>query len=352
MEPHTKAKHAILDLYLKGWFPKLARYNGRILYIDGFAGPGRYESGEIGSPLIALNIAKEHIIKMQSEIVFIFIEARKDRYDTLNEIISETTHPKNFQIKICCNTFNDKLSEIFDYLDEQQKSIAPSFVLIDPFGFSHIPFSVIQRVMSYDKCEVLITFMYDYINRFIGEPDRAHVFDDLFGTPDWKDVENMTTPDERKQFLHDLYSSQLTKVAKIKFVRSFEMVNKNNHTEYFLFFGTNHIEGLKLMKYAMWHVDERGEFNFSDRTDPRQMVLFSHEPNYAQLKDMIVRKFKRRIVSIEKINEFVLTETAFRESHLKKQILKPMENSNPPEISVSNRKRKNTYPEGCLVSFQ
>jgi hypothetical protein len=32
----------------------MAKWNGRIIFLDGFAGPGRYAGGEEGSPLIAL----------------------------------------------------------------------------------------------------------------------------------------------------------------------------------------------------------------------------------------------------------------------------------------------------------
>src|ERR1700693_6137138 len=50
IQPHTRAKHRILKSYLDAWLPIMARYNGRILFIDGFAGPGRYSGGERGSP--------------------------------------------------------------------------------------------------------------------------------------------------------------------------------------------------------------------------------------------------------------------------------------------------------------
>ena len=40
IEPHTKAKHEILERYLDAWFPILATYNQRIIYLDGFCGPG------------------------------------------------------------------------------------------------------------------------------------------------------------------------------------------------------------------------------------------------------------------------------------------------------------------------
>lgn len=60
IEPHTRAKHQILEECLKAWFPILLRWQGRVLYLDGFAGPGVYSGGEEGSPIIALKTALTH----------------------------------------------------------------------------------------------------------------------------------------------------------------------------------------------------------------------------------------------------------------------------------------------------
>jgi len=53
---HTIAKHAILLKYLAGWLPTQATWNNRLIFIDGFAGPGEDETGEEGSPIIALKM--------------------------------------------------------------------------------------------------------------------------------------------------------------------------------------------------------------------------------------------------------------------------------------------------------
>lgn len=42
MEPHTQAKHEILRGYLSAWLPIMSKYNERLVYVDGFAGPGVY----------------------------------------------------------------------------------------------------------------------------------------------------------------------------------------------------------------------------------------------------------------------------------------------------------------------
>ena len=56
LEPHTLGKHKVLRGYLNHWIPIMSQTNGRILFIDGFAGPDQYQAGEEGSPIIALRL--------------------------------------------------------------------------------------------------------------------------------------------------------------------------------------------------------------------------------------------------------------------------------------------------------
>ena len=79
------------------------------------------------------------------------------------------------------------------------------------------------------------------------------------------------------------------------------------------------------MKEAMWKVDESGEFTFSDATDPNQMVLFSKSPRFDDLERRIMTQFAGQEASVGEIEEFVLSETAYRETHYKRQVLKEME---------------------------
>jgi len=83
LDPHTTAKHDILRRYLAAWFPILGAYHNRIVYIDGFSGPGRYKNGEPGSPMIALYVAVNHRKLTAGEIICWFIEERADRLAAL-----------------------------------------------------------------------------------------------------------------------------------------------------------------------------------------------------------------------------------------------------------------------------
>lgn len=355
IKPHTEAKHTILREYLKAWLPIMSKWNGRILYIDGFAGPGKYldENGQPnidGSPLIAISAAIKHRLPLNAEIVFIFIEANPKRFKYLKNLLSEITLPDNMKYEVECSKFDETLLSILNDLDEQKKQLAPTFAFIDPFGYSDTPFSIVKRIMENRKCEVLINFMYSDVNRFLGDPIKAMHFDSLFGTDEWRRIAELKDSRDRKMKIRNLYQKQLREVAVIKYARYFEMINKFNQTEYFLFFGTNNLEGLRQMNTAMWKVDTKGTFRFSDRTNPNQIVFFAPEPDYNLLKRLIIKEFRYKTVPVEYIDEFVLV-SGF--THFKKDILRPMEYAIPPVIKVigGTERRRGTYPPSTYIKF-
>jgi three-Cys-motif partner protein len=349
--PHTQAKHAILKRYLQAWFPILSQGNKRIVYIDGFAGPGEYEGGEPGSPIIAMNTAIEHTLNLNSGILFWFIEENKERCENLKNILASMEIPNNITFHVVCKKFDESLSSTLDHIDENGGKLAPTFAFIDPFGISDTPFSIIERIMAHKKCEVLITFMSGFLNRFKGIDDNIEHIDKLFGTTDWKHEILENSEEEGEEQIVEYYQERLKTVAK--FARSFEMINKSNQTIYRLIFGTNSFDGLKKMKEAMWKIDENGTFRYSDRTDPSQTFLFKPEPDYQDLKRLIINRFKRKTATIEEIECFVVAETPYRETHFKKQILKDMEMAQTPEIKIiaSPRKKKGSYPPGTQINF-
>jgi hypothetical protein len=157
----------------------------------------------------------------------------------------------------------------------------------------------------------------------------------------------------RNQRLRDLYANQLTASAHAKYVRYFEMRNARDATDYYLFFATNRLQGLKKMKEAMWKVDEAGQFTFSDATDQSQLVMFN-EPQFDVLRRQILTEFSGREATVEDIEEFVVAHTAFREPHFKAQVLKPLETQNPPGLTVTRARlgrKRGTFPVGTAMQF-
>ncbi|QHZ55777.1 three-Cys-motif partner protein TcmP [Brevibacillus sp. FSL L8-0520] len=346
MPAHTRAKHVILRNYLNAWFPIMAFTNPRIVYIDGFAGPGRYTGGEDGSPIMALNIANDiyntHKAKLQNkEFVFLFTEASKSNYESLIEEIDDLTLPNNFKVMVEHGEFADVLSDGLDKLGKN--SLAPTFAFIDPFGTKGVPFDLVKRIMSYKSCEVFFNHMYSGVVRSVHTTDHT----ELYGTDEWKEFVDLTGPDKHEAFT-GLYANQLNTEAKVKYVRTFDIRNTRNATIFDLIYATNNEIGLDKMKTAMWKADPQGNFTFRDTTNKGQMVLFEDEPDLSPLRRELLENFAGKTVSIETIEQFVITETAYLTSHIRRKTLTPLEKEGI--ISV-NRTGKSGFPSGTKISF-
>lgn len=316
LDPHTQAKHEILRRYLGAWFPILGKWDRRIIYMDGFCGPGRYSNGESGSPLIAIETAMDHQSRLANrEVIFVFVDEREDRLEHLEGEIVDISPPANFKPVIHRGEFHRVLSDALDDLDSKNTRIAPTFAFVDPFGFKGIPYDLMKRLLEKQKTEVFVNIMADSINRFLTHPNpqvQKHIVE-LFGTNAVLDiVEN--APD-RFLAIRQLYQSQLAKCAQ--FVRFFEMRNDQNRLIYYLFFATNHPLGHKKMKEAFWKIDPRSGFHFSDATNPNQMVLFEIDPT-EPLAEILGAKYAGVTVDVADVSRFVDDETTYITSHMKR----------------------------------
>ncbi len=143
---------------------------------------------------------------------------------------------------------------------------------------------------------------------------------------------------------------RLRRVARATYVRSFEMRNEKGVTDYFLFFATNSQLGMQRMKEAMWKVDQSGEFRFSDATNPAQRLLFSQGPDFDELRRLILSKFAGGEATVGKIEDFVLADTPFRETHYKKQVLAALEREGKvAPVNLPRRRKAGTYADASMV---
>ena len=357
IERHTEAKHRILRKYLEAWFPILSTRSNNLFYVDGFAGPGEYKDGQIGSPIIAIKAALEHkLVDRLSNINFIFIEKDKKRFDHLTGILEtmRTDLPSKFRLFPFNSLFDEQVRQILTDFDKSGAILNAGFVFIDPFGYSGIPMTTIKRLMSTYGCEVLITFSCDSINRWLGDEtkDRSEL-DALFHSTDWRKAESLESG-TRVSFLVDLYLRQLHRICDVRYVRQFSMEGDTGHLVYALVFGTNSIEGLKHMKRAMCKVDPSGGYIFSDRTNPDQQNLINFSDGKYHipfLRDMILARFSGRTASIRTIERFVWADTPFCFEHVKREILKPFESEGVIRVTKSPRKKAGTYPAGTVIEF-
>lgn len=99
------------------------------------------------------------------------------------------------------------MSRALDHLSTKQKQLAPCLVMVDPFGVSGTPMSVIERILRNPRSEVYVSFMYESINRFRKDPTFARRLDELFGSEDWRKGVDIEDGKQRKTFFYSLYEA-------------------------------------------------------------------------------------------------------------------------------------------------
>lgn len=348
IEPHTLAKHELLTRYLDAWFPILASWNDKVLFLDGFAGPGRYAGGEPGSPLLAIQAARDANLK-KAKALFLFNESHKGRHAELHRNLEEVDEdlPSNFQLYLPDpGKFVDFARGIVDQRGNGR--LVPTFAFVDPFGWSGVPMKLIAELVRDQRSELFILFSFNSVNRWITHPAESQQENmrELFGCDDYQKAAGMV-PAYRKEFLAGLYEKQLRDVGKFMHVSRFEMIEKQGRTSYFLYHCTRSMKGLEVMRSVMWKIDPANGRSFSDQVAGLESLFDG--PMNNDLQQRIIAQFSGKRVSIREIQDYVLTDTPFALEHLKKPVLKPMQQDGL--IAVYGQKIRGTFPDRVEVEF-
>lgn len=364
--PHTKAKHEILRHYLGAWFPILASVHRRLLYVDGFAGPGEYKGGEDGSPIIALKVARDHALKSRltrkgMDLVFLFIEKDQARHQNLERKIGELKPqlPSNFRTGTYCASFEEIFDSVLSDIEKQNKRLAPSFVFIDPFGPIGFPMHLIGRLAQQPRSEVLITFNYQSLNEwFLQDPHKYKHLDELYGSDVWHQALQFPNADQKERYLMETYQRALESLGWKG--RPFRMVNKQNQTQYYLFFATSHWQGMLAMKQAMWNASPTGDFQYSDLTNPQQPCLFDLSRDEEYSKDLASQLYKSHQGKTIAKQALLKNDLAWHPTCIERHLTRALnileyEFITPKIIEIkranNKKRRKHQYPDDCTITF-
>lgn len=322
-EPHTAAKHNILNEYLVAWFPIIAQaFNGGLTYVDAFAGPGEYDRQEEGSPLIALRHAyRSEIVASQVPVRMVFIEKRRDRVRHLDQLVEQVfpkaRRPKSHNVVIHEGECQRLL---IPALDQVKAWDAPMFVNLDGWG-TDTPYSLVHQLGRASRPEVLITFSRGWALRNRTREDDPHQLDRFYGESDvWRELADIGTASESRKALLNYYMERL-RLAGFPYSLSFELVDKTGN-ELLLVYATRAIQGVRRMKRAMWKVDPVHGQQFRDPRDVNQLTFaISDEPDRTllrrQLLDQVVEQGS---VSLAALKEYTLLETLYEEPQATKAV--------------------------------
>jgi three-Cys-motif partner protein len=320
-----------------------------IKYIDGFAGPGIYEHGEKGSPILALEAALNHAHVFPVPVEFTFIEEDKDRFAELTRqldpYMAKIPSSQNVRsMKPVQGDCRKIIDEMLTSASTQRKKFGPALVFLDQFGYSAVPMELIGRILAHGQCEVLTFFFWRDLDRFVTDATKHVGISNAFGGDEWKPVVDLDSP-KREHFMEEMYMKCLKDRGKARYVWPFAMTDENSRLLCWLFFCTNSLSGLEVMKKSMWKVDKTGGFSFSDKHGHGQLCLLT---SYGEdrLEEDMARRLAGQTISLSQIKEWVLTETPAYKFKTplakleKRGVVKPIKP--PPD------RRPGTYPDKHL----
>ena len=151
-KPWSTYKDMILDYYLKPYLTKVCSLGKSVVVFDCFAGPGRFEDGADGSPLIIAKAIRQVTDKGKT-VSAILIEEKKKYFKLLQATM------KDYQD--ICHTKNERFEDSANEIANIGRN-STVFVYIDPYGIKPLRFEILAGIYAnIDKgssVEVLLNF--------------------------------------------------------------------------------------------------------------------------------------------------------------------------------------------------
>jgi len=318
----SQVKDAVVAGYLKPYCAKLLATKKPLKIVDCFAGKGKFEDGNDGSPLMIAKLIKE-ILNSKNAYVNKNIEACfiEDKYhDDLKINLSSY-----YNYKVINGKFEDNFSKI---IEKNQKSEANLFLYIDPYGIKSLSFDIFDELKNMENIstEFLMNFntfgflregfrllkytIPDELNEVTFESDEKNSIEKMNIIANgeyWQDIisnknSNKINMYKAEQLFVKRYILELKN--KYKYVVNIPIKEKLAHLpKYHLIFGSNHSDGIKLM------VDNMNKaWNNSSSVSMSNVLNIFESPNYYE--------------SLEYDLEDEILKLTHNEIHLKELILK------------------------------
>jgi three-Cys-motif partner protein len=292
----TAAKHFILRHYLQELAFKVLRFTD-IVYVDGFSGPweSKAEDFRDSSFMIAIQVLRDAQQKMyqltgtRRGVRCFLAERNPEAFALLQAATSPHNSPgEAFEIKTHRGEFEEAVDEIDAF-------IANSFplIFIDPTGWAGYSLEKIRMLFQRRKCEVLINFMYDFINRFASSDDPAIVasLEPILGGAGWRTRLDPGLP--RGLAVEKLFRESLRGAGQFEFVVSTRIAKSTaDRPHFFIVYGTKDRNGLKAFRETEYSALRRHAENRAEAKERRREArigmkdLFADQHAHAEVESV------------------------------------------------------------------
>jgi three-Cys-motif partner protein len=303
----TYLKHFFLERYLERVAYNIGSFYNDFVYVDGFSGPWKSGDEALDDTSFVIAIQKlrqvrEGLAKIgrAPRIRCLFIEKDPGAYRALEAAVQ---HVNDIQIETLNGEFEQSIPEVLKFVGK-----AFSLVFIDPTGWTGFGLKHITPILQHRPGEVLVNFMFDYINRFLDDPrpDIAASFAELFGGPGWETA--VRTAVRREDAIVELYRERMRAAGGFAHVTSTRILKPTHDRSYFyLVYGTRHFKGLvEFREVERKAVDEQERVRFAAKQESReartgQTELFSADDVASVPASFEVERSVQRELAVERL---------------------------------------------------
>lgn len=346
MLDHSEAKVKLFGDYIQKYLNIICNdgYTKEIHLFDLFSGPGVYENGGEGSPIIALRKIKNTFFQFindrpvnKTKINCFFNDLDKGRIDSLKQNIKDKNlyYSSYGKLEFSSSDYLDVIKTLPNEFKKYKNEKA--FVFIDPFGYKEIKASHIAHLLDCaKKSEVLlwlpIQFMYRFSNA--GTPDVLKNFNKELGI-----IGQTGKLQNEWEYINALKKGFQNYLGIDYFVDNFTL-KKDENTVFCLFFFSSHIRGFEKMLETKWAIDsEQGRgWEYSGN----QPTLFSSQKTN-KLAELLEDYIRSEAKTNGQIFEFTL-RNGFLPTHCT-QILKDFQSNESIDVKdlSGNKVRKGAF---------
>lgn len=352
----TKIKHKVLEYYLPQWLKILSSWNKKINYIDGFGGIGAYHSNEdivakkyttkhYGSPISSIKSIVDLKKQKKLDIANVLIIDEKGRnLDNIKKIIKyEMIDIREINIDFITGDFDKNINILLDKVE----NLAPTFFLIDPFGYSQIKSKTLKRIMQHKHSEILLTFMYNAIQRWLDYPCLESHFTDLFGSNEWKNYIDERTI-EKEQALVNLFRFHCKEFSNFVYPYRLSFPDKNMPF-YYLFHLCNHRRGCILMKNSFAKFNS-GDLEYKGKTHGQLSLNLFADDEKRDWEEYFLVNFLNFEIPYGELLNLIIDLVPNTEGEIRK-VLQSFECEGKIKIDAKARKRRCGIIESDIIIF-
>ena len=301
--PWSKIKDEVLGKYLRPYLAKVNKLGKKIVLIDTFAGPGVFEDGSMGSPLLMVQMAQKMV---PNNYQAIFVNNNKSHHNSILNLFGEKSTLGNLIEKQKVIPLKDDAKTFLKHL-KNLLTDQTVFLYLDPYGLKGCEINLWLPFLKRNEnssTEILINIQIPVIFRLSSRKallqgknniqiEKHHrMLDKVFGGDYWKLA--LLNPD----YTLEKAEKQLMKLFKEKLLKHTKYVGycpvrekRGSQTKYYMVTMSNVIDGYLLMNDHMCMAYNRRMVESDYENWPLFQGLeidWKENRNYNQLKTVIL----------------------------------------------------------------